>query len=55
MSRHEHQSKRNVKEGVTSTVKLALQKDLVLNIEDTKGKSPIRVVEVKQTIYGKGL
>ena len=40
---------KNAKNGVTSTVKLALHKDLILKTRQ------IRVVEVKETTHGEAL
>ena len=44
---------KNAKNGVTSTVNLALHKDFY--IEDTKERSKIRVMEVKKVTYGETL
>ena len=41
---------KNAKNGFTSTVNLALHRDF--NIEDTKDRSQIRVMEVKKNRYG---
>ena len=46
MSRHENQNKK----GVTATVNLALYKDFE-DIGDTKERSQIRVMEVKNVTY----
>ena len=46
---------KNGKNGVTSTVNLALHIDLMSDIENTKERSQIRMMEVKKVTYGETL
>ena len=46
---------KNAKIGVTSTVSLALHKDLMLTTQSEKSKKRWKLIEVKKVTYGETL